>query len=484
MPTYIQTVTRELTETDLTRFRIYAPFIEEVIEPVWRTVDWLHMADKRAWDMLASILSPGCLPNLRRISRSGAVLDTYCEPIHLFIGPRLQDLTFFVLRVPRHPDSDSSAIPEHDGTTKVLMTLAQHPVDIRRLEISGTGTGSNVQALLTDVIVKLPRLQSYRSFGDLSILPHALEHFASSHTLQSLDIHVNAAQYPLGVPSTYRNAFSCLTNITVRADTVEWCVSFAENLGSPSIEKISLYASQHASSSSIYARLFAVLAERPFNNSLRALSIEFNPLHNSTSEPVALSLDIISPLFGLRSLQSIRLAGMCYAVLDDHALIQMADAWPHLEAATLCSWYRRDPSAPLATFSGVALLAHRCPQLRTFSIPLEDIAVGHLPTLLPVESTSDSTSRSGSCALRDLGIGGAKIAQADVVPMAAVLSHWFPQLEDVEYFELDGDAAEEALFLAEEVYRGRWDEVADLVRSFATVRAQERRWAAGNPSDR
>ena len=238
------------------------------------TERWLHVADQRAWDMLACILRPGssCLPNLRRISRTGTALDTYCEPVHLFFWPRLQELTFFVHRLQGDRHADSSAVPENDETVMGLLTLAQHPTDIRRLEISGSRTGCNIQALLVNVIVKIPRLRAFRSHSDLPLLPPALEYFASSHTLRSLDIHIDSDNYPSGVPSTYNNAFSRLTEITVRADTVEWCLSFAENLRSPSIKTISLYASEDASPS-FYARLFAILADRPSNNRLRAVSI-------------------------------------------------------------------------------------------------------------------------------------------------------------------------------------------------------------------
>ena len=432
--------------------------------------------------LLEDILEPGCLPNLRRITKKGAVLANPCEYIHLFIGPRLEDLKCYVSATWRQNDSASA---EDEWIVKVLMSLSRYPASIRKLEMLGIVTGDSVPALLSDTVAKMSQLERFISFRDIPLLPKALDHLASLSTLHILDIHVKSADYPRGVPSAYADPFPHLVDITVSADTVAWIVAFAQNLRSPSLQMIGLQSPQHAPSAT-YSQLFAVLADRPSNNNLRALLVQFD-VPNPTCAPAALSTDIISPLFSLRSLETITVKGNCYAALDDHGLATMGEAWPHLQAAEFCSSYGGTASSapalpPRATFAGVQALTQKCPNLQILSIPLADVHADELAAVLtqkPFPRASDGAALSSweLSELAELGVGAATLEEADVLPMAAVLSQWFPSLEHVDYYPEYDPAEPLSVSPESEVIRGRWAEVASLVPSFGTVRLQERRRA-------
>ncbi|KAI0744965.1 hypothetical protein C8Q76DRAFT_851829 [Earliella scabrosa] len=442
-------ITRELSDRDLTRFRVYAPFVHEV---TGRSPQYVQNHNC-FWDVLGRVLKPGCLPNLCRVT-----MGIHWEPIYLFIAPRLQKLTVHTSNFTREGHDTA------DWTVNLLIELARNSTSIRTFEITGDASPSDVDisGLLADAIINMPLLQTFRSLRHVPLLPRAFHHLASLPDLQIVEFHVNSAHYPHDVPSAYAesNSFPRLTAVTVSADTGAWCVSFVKAIRSRFLRKITFDAPQQPTTS-IYKNIFASLAEHPSNDTLNDLTIDFG----SWSTPVALSPDTISLLFRLRSLEYLYLGGDCQVTLDDRAIASMADAWPQLRDAVFENWdcSQMASTMPLPTLSGLAVLVEKCPHLTTLSLDLADVVADDLPAMpeqRPLGTGAIGPTTRPPCELLALGVGAARLAEADVLPVAALLSLWFPSLCNVTVASYD-----------------TWYQIPDLVSSFATVRKQERRWA-------
>jgi hypothetical protein len=74
------------------------------------------------------------------------------------------------------------------------------------------------------------------------------------------------------------------------------------------------------------------------------------------------SPDVITPLFSLRNLTSLRLEGICQCDLDDGILKEIASAWPLLQNF----YFRvtRRNFRPRATLAGLVAIISGCSQLR------------------------------------------------------------------------------------------------------------------------
>ncbi|KAI0714596.1 hypothetical protein C8Q76DRAFT_430461 [Earliella scabrosa] len=235
----------------------------------------------------------------------------------------------------------------------------------------------------------------------------------------------------------------------------------------------------------VYARLFTMLPQHPSSSILNTLMFRFGPLDTSTCEARPLTEHDLSPLFCLRSLQSISVLGQCYAAFDDLALARAATAWPSIRIISLYSPVVQIPGSGFpatgASLASLAIFAERCPHLESLHLVLDDVNSAGLAALLHQEAC---VWLRHTCKLTRLSVGPSRLSEGDVPALAAALSLLFPLLKEIAYC---------SGYTFQEVFDGRtrdgmvispdpgfmedlWSAVADLVPSFTLVRMQERRW--------
>lgn len=158
----------------------------------------------------------------------------------------------------------------------------------------------------------------------------------------------------------------------------------------------------------------------------------------------------IRPLLSFRGLQYVDL--FVVPVMDDHALGEMASAWPQLKRLMLGGL--RSDTVPKITLSGLIPLVKHCPKLESLSISLD----ARNPPF-----SQDQTPGSGvsNPILHSAHFFRSPIDQCYKV--AAFLSGIFPNLKSVraDFVEEDGGSDD-------------WKAVNQAIEVFAAVRTQER----------
>ena len=186
----------------------------------------------------------------------------------------------------------------------------------------------------------------------------------------------------------------------------------------------------------------------------------------------------------------LRTAQLSLADVDEHAL---ADAFARQSVRVgprASSFSSSSPSSPSQSQAGTGSSISPTPaadgSTATTELALEapNTDLGSDDGVQVQVQSSSSTSL-----LWCLAVGHARIAESCVEGTAAALSAWFPRLAATNFtfypngdqsvlramgFRDDDDVAE---------VRERWWRVGELVRSFASVREQERRWAADRHPD-
>nr|VWP00917.1 Putative lanosterol 14-alpha-demethylase (EC [Ganoderma boninense] len=338
---------------------------------------------------------------------------------------------------------------------------------------------------------------------------NALKHLAFLPSLRLLkaNIHLPASALDdaLIVQHSTSQSFPALRELVIHADRLETCTRIVEAIHSPTLDDVTALAHDRAPPSAI-ARLCTALSQ---HTSLKNLVFgpglgsrgPASPLRrvfkapsssSAPDPPAALAPDDLRPLFSLRALERIVLDGTCYASLDDRAVAELAQAWPHLSTAKLCPGASSRPFATRVTLAGLAPLA-ALRSVDTVTIALADVDARAIdaawrtspPPAEPAGYPSLDRVRDGRkcvCPLQLLGVGRARLRAEDKEAVSAVLSAWFPKLRHTEYLihsNVHTDRLEwEDLREMDELY-WRWSTVGRSVRAFALVREQERCWMAG-----
>ena len=133
-------------------------------------------------------------------------------------------------------------------------------------------------------------------------------------------------------------------------------------------------------------------------------------------------------------------------ILDDHASMQLAVAWPRAKSVFLME--------SKMTLLGLIPFAQSCPRLTELSLPLNACRP-------PFSQESRPGNGVSSTSLRYLCVGASPVNEPYKV--AAFLSGLFPKLEQLAHTG------------KREPYGKVWDDVEQAVHVFVAVRMQERR---------
>ncbi|KAI0370086.1 hypothetical protein BV20DRAFT_317594 [Pilatotrama ljubarskyi] len=476
-----QTVTCDLTASDVSRFRMYATFVRHVdSKPTFKP----KRVSLHAWYALERA-NPGYLKNLRSLGyRELRVSDvTRTSPFHFLLGPRLE-----VLRVSLHrrgPKSylSSKSDPVDPTLIDFLVSLPRSCPLVRSLTLSVSPGTAYARHALADAVCLLPHLTTLSVVG-IPLLPHALCHLSALSSLTDLSMDARRRDY--GGTATSCNphhvrSFPALETLSIFGDTVDCPLEVLSISRPPRLVRLNV--GMHASATR-FASLARALPSLPFRTSLTQLRITLMASscdHSSEAIPLA----AFSPLFTLSRLCDIRVTGHCYVVLNDHALTEMAHAWPQLRIAHLCqdeSWPTLDATDNLPTIAGLVEFARRCPLLDRFVIAMRDVRredIDAVLALAPPRLVDPSTFAPVTpCALTILGVGRATVEEEDAAPFAAALSTLFPALRQL-WHQWDHPALGEPGLedTQEAILTGRWGQIAEATRAFAQVRRQEQKWA-------
>ncbi|KAI0352268.1 hypothetical protein OH77DRAFT_811375 [Trametes cingulata] len=418
-------INRELTATDLLRFRIYAPLVRHIC---WKPSFKPKTVSPHAWHVLDRA-NPGPLRNLRfLVYRELQVPDpTRSSPFHSLLGPNLIALRVSLTRAP--PNSYRASASEGVDPTLIdfLVALPRTCPFLRILEVSVSPPMSRAQRALADAVCLLPHLTTFSASG-IPLLPRAFCHLSTLPDLKTAsweDYYTGAGPF---TPHHVR-PFPSLETLAISANTVERALALLAVASPPRLVHLTLTL-RPAPDPAQFASLAHALASIPFRPTLELLHIKFRSRHAPKPEPIPPSA--FSPLFSLSRLRDIRIDGHCFVALNDHALAEMARAWPQLRVAHLYedhSWTAPDAPETLPTLPGLVEVSRRCPDIEQLFIMMRDVRRDDVEAVLalpPPRVVDASTLAAVSpCALASLGVGRAAVEEDDVAPLAAALSLLF-----------------------------------------------------------
>jgi hypothetical protein len=122
----------------------------------------------------------------------------------------------------------------------------------------------------------------------------------------------------------------------------------------------------------------------------------------------------------------------CSSTIDDDIITDIAQAMPMLESLRLGEEPCQTPTG--ATAKGLAVLAHRCPNLSFLNIHFRADSFNPLPTIAGTHYTRSTVPRK-DCVLGFLEVGQIPILEESVLMVALTLTRLFPNIVDISYTE-------------------------------------------------
>ncbi|KIJ61285.1 hypothetical protein HYDPIDRAFT_137858 [Hydnomerulius pinastri MD-312] len=312
-------------------------------------------------------------------------------------------------------------------------------------------------ASMSQAICQWYHLQN-ASFSSLDAF--AYEHLSQLKSLTTLKLFLSRdAPTQLGEAELCPTPFPSLTNLTIGAVSIEvmsaWlsCLHLAPTNLTCNIHDVPF------TPTTLY-ELCSTIQKHCCPHSLR--SIDLDDLRSRYGETVVL-LDDIQPLLEFRHLRSVTLHELCTIALDDHALEELATAWPQLEVLHLNRYAKLEPAASIPTFRGLFHLVRLCPNLRELSIVIDLTKTEWIDIRRP--------SDEGVCnsALSTLILGNSPLD--DPKRVAFILGAVFPclagiNLDDWDYLPL-------YLSPERDTSLPLWCQLNDYLADFGIVREQE-----------
>ncbi|KAF7973486.1 hypothetical protein HWV62_15100 [Athelia sp. TMB] len=289
---------------------------------------------------------------------------------------------------------------------------------------------------------------------DCFLLPPTIKHLAGFKHLKRLEMIVDDR----GV-STQVSGFRVLECLRVSGETFRIISGLIAMLQSP-LETVFLTTIGGVVKPQELAGTFELMSIHCSHAHLRTLTVQ--TLVTSLEPPDAcIDHRVLQHLFVFFNLSHVELLIDAPVSLDNKTVRQMAAAWPQLSHLTLGGdgWFRRTSITP----AGLIPLFY-LPRLTTLSISIDASTIDGASQPVPTQIIRG--------ALRSLDLQYSIINDAG--PMAAFLSKFAPNLEDIQAW---ADDWTQTVGVSEELaqeYQSRWKEVARLVPLFVAVREEER----------
>ncbi|KAJ7659620.1 hypothetical protein DFH06DRAFT_401078 [Mycena polygramma] len=335
--------------------------------------------------------------------------DHPAEHAHLFVGPKLADLSF---------DCSYSR-----ADLSLLSALPHICPGLKRLDVSGSGFGpmgsdeyASLRTLvdafpdLEDIIVVAPDLASLLSIG-------RLQH------LNSLDLAILPTELPSSPPAGL-SFFPNVRHLELITPEVESVTNFLTFFTHGCLDSISVNMTNPPTTTTINAFFTSLVDCHLSHASLVSLSV---CMARAVLTPGPAS-SLITPatlqaLFCFKNLTELFLLAVGFDV-DDVFVGEMARSWPQLQTLRLLA--RPHITQPRATIKSLQFLAQHCRYLEFLAITFDAIALPIIDsTFLPPAQTT----------LTYLNVGSSPIHTP--ISVAAILSAIFPRLGPLETYQDD-----------------------------------------------
>ena len=142
----------------------------------------------------------------------------------------------------------------------------------------------------------------------------------------------------------------------------------------------------------------------------------------------------------------------CSSNVDDDVVTKLAQAMPNLETLHLGRAPCYEPPTGV-TVKGLAVLAHRCPDLYSLCVHFQVESLSDPPVTEGVVPDAESPTPRRDCALRELYVGEIEIATEELVLVVALtLARIFPNIETVvESIDEDWGKVMDAICLSRKI---------------------------------
>ncbi|KAI1797196.1 hypothetical protein LXA43DRAFT_910382, partial [Ganoderma leucocontextum] len=313
----------------------------------------------------------------------------------------------------------------------------------------------------------------------------AISHLARLQNLNTLNAYLfdevttQADVQSLASTSTSRPVyFPSLQEIWLTHRFLSLCTSLLKLVSSPDLDEVMFSTSKESGFNCTSEDVSELCLELSSHPSLTCIIVSVNspvtgPRFDSTT---------FKPLLMLPHLSVVDIDIAHPIDIDGELIAYMAFIWRKLTRLSLCvarapsPLSQLDPVAafyPAATLLDLVSFALWCPELQWIGLPVNT----DLSRVVDVLETRPGRGTALSEMFLDVGLSAAH----DPVPVAAFLSDLFPGLQGVRTAwrgvrEEDMNADLERYVGRRRNIVARWNEVAELVGDFTTVRKQERNW--------
>ncbi|KAF7362761.1 hypothetical protein MVEN_00625700 [Mycena venus] len=351
-------------------------------------------------------------PNLEILHWNPASDASIFHHVRWFLTSRIRDLSITCNSLSELLSSLASRCP----------SLAHVRVSTDLLALIVISATYNCCPALSTFVLALPQIESLHipTLDDT-----ALAHLAQMPDLKTLHIPYGQPGYTsqpyMGTPG-----FPNLAELTVM--TMRCALRVISMAAKCPLVKLSITPSSLYPTETMARDFYHTLSEHCSHFSLREISMsgEFgveednnNTLSADEAAEYSVGGDVLLPLFSFFNLVEVRLAHPVGFDFDDATILDMARAWPHLEALELTARPHRHIRSHV-TLKGVYAFAKHCPHLHTLGLTFDATVV---PSL-----RDHGAKRVAQTRLEFLNVAASLIAKSKICRVAKFLSAIFPHL--------------------------------------------------------
>ncbi|TRM67395.1 hypothetical protein BD626DRAFT_544904 [Schizophyllum amplum] len=445
-----------ITESDLVRFRYYAPFIRKMS---FGEGAWPKMLSEDGFLALCMTDTYPLLPNLTHISWN--IGDIHLLYLRYLATPALVSLyiTGGMLSM---------------GEVHILQFIQQRCENVTKVRLQFDHSGPLGQPVTVRSLGEVICSWRLRSLATSHIDAKALRKLAASPTLRTFHVTAESGvqdcitmavltgpNLPLSFPL---QAFSVLTNMTIRSWVKD--TSLARMLRLCSFGCLDTLKIHSLLPPVGWQNLLTAVREsHASRKALRRLVLKERVRLGADSDDPSPG-SVIAPLRDFGALEELTLSSNSGFSLDSDELLNMAKAWPQIRVLQIFpASYSPDETLRLPMHALQHLAAH-CPRLSTLHLEVDATEV----------SLSQAPPDVRNYALRTLNVGWSPISSA--VGVSAYLSSVFPNIDSIECGPLSDPPPLDALHHNS----GVWSNTAALMKAFRAVRAHEARCLSGSLS--
>ncbi|KAH7906746.1 hypothetical protein BJ138DRAFT_1015725 [Hygrophoropsis aurantiaca] len=251
---------------------------------------------------------------------------------------------------------------------------------------------------------------------------HALHHMAQMASLKTLSIDLGLLER-FSPSHHFRGtlkiefSFVALRAFTIKGPSFNSICQFLKRCRLPVRD---LLISSDGDGDDTAHNLIACLPDQCLNDALVKLDI-MDAQFDISSQSQGFSIANLRPLCAFTNLSHFSISTICWSLLDDSGLEELAMAWPNLQYFQLMETILEKPSA--ITLSGLGALIKHCPRLGFISLVID-------ATVVPIATSLMLAFETRNTKITALDLGNSRIVSPELV--AAFLYRIAPNLREIE----------------------------------------------------